>query len=97
MVRRLARFVLAGVVVACLLAFLRNLFKGAAPPISVAESPNRAAQAPDVPTDSKPNGTVELSREQLYEKAKGLGVEGRSKMSKSQLQRAVARHEGGGS
>ena len=29
------------------------------------------------------------TREQLYEEARGLGVQGRSKMSKSQLQRAV--------
>jgi hypothetical protein len=29
------------------------------------------------------------TRDQLYEEAKGLGVEGRSKMDKSQLQRAV--------
>jgi hypothetical protein len=30
------------------------------------------------------------TREQLYNEAKRLGIEGRSKMSKSQLQRAVA-------
>jgi tryptophanyl-tRNA synthetase len=30
------------------------------------------------------------TREQLYNEAKQLGIEGRSKMSKSQLQRAVA-------
>ena len=30
------------------------------------------------------------SREQLYNDAKKLGIEGRSKMSKSQLQKAVA-------
>jgi hypothetical protein len=30
------------------------------------------------------------TREQLYNDAKKLGIEGRSKMSKSQLQRAVA-------
>ena len=30
------------------------------------------------------------TREQLYNEAKSLGVEGRSKMSKAQLQRAVA-------
>jgi hypothetical protein len=29
------------------------------------------------------------TRDQLYNEAKGLGVEGRSKMNKSQLQRAV--------
>lgn len=34
------------------------------------------------------------TREQLYNDAKKLGIEGRSKMSKSQLQRAVAGAEG---
>jgi hypothetical protein len=33
------------------------------------------------------------TREQLYNDAKKLGIEGRSKMSKSQLQRAVASAE----
>jgi hypothetical protein len=35
-------------------------------------------------------GTRGRTRDQLYEDAKRLGIEGRSKMSKSQLQRAVA-------
>ena len=34
------------------------------------------------------------TREQLYQEAKGLGIEGRSRMSKSQLQRAVDRRKG---
>jgi hypothetical protein len=34
------------------------------------------------------------TREQLYEEAKHLGVEGRSKMNKAQLQRAVSRKRG---
>ena len=33
------------------------------------------------------------TREQLYEEAKGMGIEGRSKMTKEQLQRAVARRK----
>ncbi len=36
------------------------------------------------------NGPGGRTREQLYNDAKKLGVEGRSKMSKAQLQRAVA-------
>ena len=36
---------------------------------------------------SRSNGRT---REQLYNEAKSLGIEGRSKMSKAQLQRAVA-------
>ncbi|HSK15996.1 MAG TPA: hypothetical protein VK915_07485 [Gaiellaceae bacterium] len=35
------------------------------------------------------------TKEQLYNEAKKLGVEGRSKMSKAQLQRAVAGKKGG--
>jgi hypothetical protein len=37
---------------------------------------------------SRPKGRT---RDQLYEEAKNLGIEGRSKMNKSQLQRAVDR------
>ncbi len=37
---------------------------------------------------NRPKGRT---REQLYEEAKNLGIDGRSKMSKSQLQRAVDR------
>jgi hypothetical protein len=33
------------------------------------------------------------TKEQLYQQAKRLGIEGRSKMSKQQLQRAVARRK----
>ena len=33
------------------------------------------------------------TREQLYEEAKGMGIEGRSKMTKEQLQRAVDRRK----
>lgn len=35
------------------------------------------------------------TREQLYEEAKSRGIEGRSKMSKQQLQRALAGKKGG--
>jgi len=37
---------------------------------------------------SRPKGRT---RDQLYEEAKALGIEGRSKMNKTQLQRAVDR------
>jgi hypothetical protein len=40
------------------------------------------------------SGPAGRTREQLYNDAKKLGIEGRSKMSKSQLQRAVAGAEG---
>ena len=34
------------------------------------------------------------TRDQLYEEAKSMGIEGRSKMTKAQLQRAVDRRQG---
>jgi hypothetical protein len=40
------------------------------------------------------NGPGGRTREQLYNDAKKLGIEGRSRMSKKQLQRAVAGAEG---
>jgi|SRR5881394_19582 len=40
------------------------------------------------------NGPGARTREQLYNDAKKLGIDGRSKMSKVQLQRAVAGAEG---
>lgn len=35
---------------------------------------------------------AELTKEKLYREAKRLGIKGRSKMSKSQLKSAIARH-----
>jgi hypothetical protein len=96
-VRRLALLVLAGGVVACLLAFLRNLFKGPPQPIEVTEGSKRAEPPTSALKDAERNGTAELNREQLYAKAKRLGIEGRSKMSKRQLQQAVTRRESGDS
>jgi hypothetical protein len=37
---------------------------------------------------------IERTKEQLYREAKRLGIKGRSKMSKSQLQAALSRHTG---
>jgi len=39
---------------------------------------------------SRPRGRT---RDQLYEEARKLGIDGRSRMNKSQLQRAVDRHK----
>jgi len=47
----------------------------------------RAVNKEKARSGSGPGGRT---REQLYNDAKKLGIEGRSKMSKSQLQRAVA-------
>jgi hypothetical protein len=40
---------------------------------------------------NRPKGRT---KEQLYNEAKDMGIEGRSKMTKEQLQRAVDRHKG---
>jgi hypothetical protein len=43
---------------------------------------------------SRARTTAEPTREELYEEAKRLGIEGRSKMSKTDLKRAVGRKRG---
>lgn len=48
------------------------------------------------PRETRGKWTAGLTRAELYERAKELEVEGRSKMSKSELQRAVEEREEGG-
>jgi hypothetical protein len=45
--------------------------------------------------EGQPGIAESASREQLYEQAKRLDIQGRSKMNKSQLRLAIARREGG--
>jgi hypothetical protein len=52
-------------------------------------SSSSRSSSPSRSTSSRSNGGK--SKEQLYREAKRLGIEGRSKMNKQQLQRAVAR------
>jgi hypothetical protein len=70
----------AGGVLAGIAVFLRQLFG----------EQGTEREVPDV------DGIAGLNREQLYERAKQLDIEGRSKMNKSQLQQAIARREAGG-
>ena len=44
-------------------------------------------------SSSSSSGNGGQTKEQLYQQAKRLGIEGRSKMSKQQLQRAVSRRK----
>jgi hypothetical protein len=44
--------------------------------------------------EGQPGIAESASREQLYEQAKRLDIQGRSKMNKSQLRLAIARREG---
>ncbi len=90
--RRLLRLMLAAAVFAGLIAFLRRLFEEPAGVPGTAGAPDRPGQGA-----SEGNGTAEPSRAQLYERAKRLDIEGRSKMNKSELQRAIASAEGSGS
>jgi len=60
------------------------------PERALLDSYYRAGSLAREPWETRAQEPPERSREKLYEEAKELGVEGRSRMSKSQLERAVA-------
>jgi hypothetical protein len=104
-VRRLFRLVVFAVVLTALIKLLRDLVEDAAGPMDRGET---APAAPPRPREAweksaarsdagvpKGDGTAGLSKVELYEKAKELEIQGRSKMSKSELQRAVEERERG--
>jgi hypothetical protein len=80
-------------------ALLKALFEG--PENLVEFSPAGSSDTDQAPApDANPvsrNGAAELTRDELYEQAQRLNIEGRSKMSKTELLRAVGQHEGSGS
>ena len=78
----MSRLLLAIAVLTGLAVLLRWLLEG-------------GADRPGAEAVATSNGLSELSRDQLYEEAKRLGIEGRSKMSKQQLRGAIAAHGGG--
>jgi len=48
------------------------------------------SQAPGGATSASPNGSISnTSKAELYERAQQLGIKGRSKMSKAELERAI--------
>jgi hypothetical protein len=94
--RRLSRLLFAGALIGGLIALLRRLFEGHEELLGMAGS-SSASEPPIAAAVTDQNGVAGLSREQLYEQAKRLDIEGRSKMNKSQLEKAVARHEASGS
>jgi Rho termination factor, N-terminal domain len=102
--RRLARILLAAGAIGALLAGLRKLFgdrtellrSSVAPRQADPEADRDAGSPVSSRADASPNGASDLSREELYEKAKRLEIEGRSKMNKRELARAVAEREAGG-
>jgi hypothetical protein len=68
-----------------------------APPASPRHLRAVPSSAPPVPAPAPPPAppaTAAATKAELYERAKKLDVEGRSKMSKSELAAAVARAEG---
>jgi hypothetical protein len=87
-VRRIAQLALAAGTIAASLVALRKLLDDRA------ERLRSAAERTEA--DGISNGTAELTREELYEKAQQLEIEGRSKMNKRELERAVAKHEAAG-
>jgi hypothetical protein len=95
-VRRFVRLIVAAGLLAGLGLFLRDLLGGRTEAAPGERSPERSEQAPHSGGPGG-NGASGLTRRQLYEEAKRLGIEGRSQMSKSELERALASHEGGGS
>ena len=97
--RGLTRIVLSGAVVAGLAALLRRLFEGQEELLGLhrrSEAKQSDRKAPGKRSEQTPqaqrNGDGP-SREELYAKAKRLNIEGRSKMNKSQLARAVGAKE----
>jgi hypothetical protein len=63
-----------------------------------AEPPSRSQRSQRQSTTSRgrtrTTGANEPTKQELYDRAKKLGIEGRSKMSKAQLARALERHSG---
>jgi hypothetical protein len=106
---RLVRVTVALGVLAGLGALLRALFGGAkgpggeSPPAvpSRSDATPRENPSPTGPPASSQTGqssgsteASELTRDELYRQAKRLGIEGRSKMNKRELQQALARRAG---
>jgi len=89
-VMRLLKLCLLGAIAALGVLIGRRLLEleqetAASPPTTRASRENGAGA-----------GNDEATREQLYKQAQDLGVEGRSKMNKRQLQEAVAAAKTGG-
>jgi hypothetical protein len=84
-VRRIAKLAFAAGTIAASLVALRKLLEDRA------ELLRSDAERREV--DETTNGTAQLTREELYKKAQRLEIEGRSKMNKRELERAVAKRE----
>ena len=92
--RRLLKLLVAGAVAAAAVQLLRRLLGVEDAPSggAIAESP---APADLTPAERASDGDGP-TRDELYREAKEIGVEGRSKMNKRQLQEAVEAAKTGG-
>lgn len=66
--------------------------------IAAAEAKERAARTVNADRDATgraEEGDGKPTKRQLYAEAKRMGIEGRSRMDKAQLRRAIAGHRGG--
>ena len=61
------------------------------PPVGSDPAPKSAPQVD--PTGSSAGNGGEPTKVELYERAQQLGIEGRSRMSKAELQRAISRQD----
>ena len=72
--------------------------RSATAPTASPTSPATRGRTPRQPSDHGQSGRAaqpgERTKQQLYDEAKKLGIEGRSKMSKAQLGRAIEKHRG---
>jgi hypothetical protein len=85
--RGLLRLLTAASVVGALVALLRELFRRGPELLS-----SKGSEEPRTESERSPGAVRNgegLSRKELYEEAQRLGIQGRSKMNKSQLERAV--------
>ncbi len=87
---RLIRLLAAGAVIGGAVVFIKRLMEeqaeqGTAPPQT--ESPAQPSRTEAAGSSSSNGG--EPTKAELYERAQELGIEGRSKMSKRELLRAI--------
>ena len=103
--RRLFRLLLLAAAATGLIKLARNLLEGrtgqlggvpAAVDLPEPREASEESAARSGAREARGKGTAGLTRAELYERAKELEIEGRSKMSKSALQRAVEEREEGG-
>jgi hypothetical protein len=89
--RRLLKTALLGALAYGGYVYVKQLLdeEGAADTRETASAPKPSGSKPAPAASSSSNGASAPSKADLYEKAQELDIKGRSKMSKSELQRAI--------